>query len=79
MSARLSASWITVIDGHRLRQLRRQHGLSQEQLAWQAGMSRTTIARLERQPSAPCRCRTLARLATVLGELPAAMAARPSP
>ena len=26
-------SWTTVLDGTRLRQLRREHGLSQEQLA----------------------------------------------
>ena len=60
--------WTTVLDGRRLRQLRRQHGLSQEKLADRAGLSLTTIARLERQPRASCRSRTLARLAAALGE-----------
>jgi DNA-binding XRE family transcriptional regulator len=64
--------WTTVMDGQRMRQLRRQHGLSQEKLADLAGLSITTVARLERQRYAPCRTYTLARLAAVLGELPAA-------
>ncbi len=63
--------WTAVLDGHRLRQARRQHHLSQEQLAAQAGISLSTIRRLERQPAAPCRCRTLGRLAAALGEDPA--------
>jgi transcriptional regulator with XRE-family HTH domain len=62
--------WTTILDGRQLRQLRRQHGLSQEQLATHAGISLTTIRRLERQPAAPCRCRTLGRLAAALGEEP---------
>lgn len=32
-----------------------------------------TVARLERQPAAPCRCRTLGRLAGALGEDPACL------
>ncbi|MGH7736067.1 MAG: helix-turn-helix domain-containing protein [Gemmatimonadales bacterium] len=51
-----------VLDGQRLRQLRRQRGLSQEELAGQAGLSLTTVVRLERQARAPCRGRTLGRL-----------------
>ena len=43
--------WIVTLDGQRLRQLRRQHGLSQERLADLAGVSLTTVARLERQPA----------------------------
>jgi transcriptional regulator with XRE-family HTH domain len=62
--------WTTILDGGRLRQLRRQHGLSQEQLATHAGISLTTMRRLELQPTAPCRCRTLGRLAAALGEEP---------
>jgi transcriptional regulator with XRE-family HTH domain len=54
----------------RLQELRRQHGLSQEQLAGQAGISLTTMRRLEGRPTAPCRCRTLVRLAAALGEKP---------
>lgn len=65
--------WTTVLDGQRLRQLRRQHGLSQEKLADRAGISRATVARLERQSRPPCRCRTVARLAAALGEHPAAI------
>lgn len=65
--------WITALDGPRLRQLRRQHGLSQEQLADQAGLSLTTVTRLERQIPAACRGRTLARLAAALGEDPTAL------
>jgi transcriptional regulator with XRE-family HTH domain len=50
-----------------------QHRLSQDELARCAGISITTIARLERQPTATCRGRTLARLAAALPEQPAAM------
>jgi transcriptional regulator with XRE-family HTH domain len=66
-------SWTTVIDGPRLRQLRHQHRLSQDELARRAGISLRTVARLERQPTATCRGRTLARLAGALGEQSAAM------
>lgn len=69
--ARPSPPWTTTLDGRQLRQLRRQHGLSQEQLAAAAGMGLTTIRRLEHQPAAPCRTRTLGRLAAALGEDPA--------
>lgn len=71
--------WTAVVDGHRLRQLRRQQGLSQEQLAHQAGMSLTTIARLERQGRQSCRTRTLARLAAALGQSPATLTSSQSP
>lgn len=67
-----------LLDGPRLRQLRRQRGLSREELAAQAGLSVATVARLERQLSAPCRGRTLGRLARALGEHPAATTLRPS-
>jgi DNA-binding XRE family transcriptional regulator len=43
--------WTTILDGRRLRQLRRQHELSQEQLATHAGISLTTIRR--HAPSPP--------------------------
>jgi len=66
--------WSTVIDGHRLRHLRREHGLTQAELAAKAGVSPATVTRLERQPRAYCRGRTLARLATALGEQPATLA-----
>jgi DNA-binding XRE family transcriptional regulator len=62
--------WYTVLDGGRLRRLRRQRGLSREQLAGLAGISPATVARLERQCAASCRSRTLGRLAAALGEDP---------
>ncbi len=70
-TSRRGQRWFTVLDGHRLRHLRRQRGLSQEQLAGRAGISPATVARLEREPAAPCRCRTLGRLARALGGDPA--------
>ena len=63
--------WTTVLDGGRLRHLRTQRGLSQERLATHAGISLTALRRLERQPAAPCRTRTLGRLAAALDEEPA--------
>jgi DNA-binding XRE family transcriptional regulator len=65
--------WITVLDGQRLRHLRRQRGLSQGALADQAGISLTTVARLERQHRSPCRTWTLAALASALGQQTAGM------
>jgi DNA-binding XRE family transcriptional regulator len=62
-----------ILDGNLLRQLRHQRGLSQADLADQAGISLTTVARLERQPHAPCRGWTLGRLARAIGEDPTAM------
>lgn len=70
---RPARSWTTVLDGQQLRQLRRQRELSREKLADLAGVSLTTVARLERRHHAPCRGRTLARLAAALGERPAAI------
>jgi transcriptional regulator with XRE-family HTH domain len=67
--------WITVADGQRIRELRRQRGLGQAELAERAGVSTHTVVRLERQPQAGCRTRTLARIAAALGEPPAAIAA----
>jgi DNA-binding XRE family transcriptional regulator len=65
--------WMVIIDGQLLRQLRRQRGLSQEMLADRAGISTATVGRLERCDRPSCRGRTLARLAAVLGEHPAAI------
>jgi DNA-binding XRE family transcriptional regulator len=72
--ARLPAH-TTIVDGELLREARRRHQLSRENLAWDAGVGIETIARLERRPSVPRRCRdrTLARLAATLGEPPAAL------
>jgi DNA-binding XRE family transcriptional regulator len=65
--------WMVIVDGQRLRQLRRQRGLSQEMLADQAGVSAATVGRLERCGRPSCRGRTLGRIAAVLGEQPAAI------
>jgi transcriptional regulator with XRE-family HTH domain len=78
VATRAGRSWTTVLDGTRLRQLRRAHGLSQEQLADRARISLATVGRLERQSQASCRGRTLARLAAALDEQPAAISP-PSP
>ena len=67
--------WISVVNGHTLRRLRRQHGLSQEQLATKAGLSLATVARLERKPWSTCRSRTVARLAAAIGEQPVTLSA----
>jgi transcriptional regulator with XRE-family HTH domain len=71
--------WFTVLDGARLRELRRQHGLSAAELAGQAGVGHSTVTRLERHPERPCRTRTLTRLAAALGLAPAALAATHHP
>lgn len=62
-----------VVDGPQLLGMRRARGLSRERLAWDAGVSITTLARLESQPRVQCRSRTLVRLAEVLGENPRAL------
>jgi transcriptional regulator with XRE-family HTH domain len=67
--------WTAVVDGQRLRELRRQQALSQAELAKLAGISADTVSKLERQPASCCRSRTLARLAAALGEAPGAIAA----
>lgn len=68
----LAAPGACVVDGQRLRLLRRERGLSQEKLAYRAGVSVAAVARLERQARASCRGHTLARLAAALREEPAA-------
>ena len=62
-------------DGQRIRELRRQCGLAQAELAGLAGVSLNTVARLERQHRTACRTRTLARIAAALEEPPATIAA----
>ena len=79
VNPRPSARWTVILDGHRLRQLRQQRHLTRDELADRAGISSTTIAKLERQPRASCRSRTLARLAAALAEPPAAITADPAP
>ena len=70
---RSTRSWTVALDGARLREVRRERGLSQEELADRAEISLGTVARLERQRKAACRGRTVARLAAALGEQPASI------
>ena len=44
--ARSADRWFAVLDGVRLRQLRRQHGLSAAELAGKAGVGLSTVTRL---------------------------------
>ena len=76
-TTRPARSWTTALDGTRLRKLRREQSLTQQQLADRAGLSPATVTRLERLTHATCRGRTLARLAAALREQPAAL--RPPP
>jgi transcriptional regulator with XRE-family HTH domain len=57
------------VDTEKLRRLRRQTALSQQELAERAGTTQETISRLERGHHA-ARGRTLRRLAEVLGVEP---------
>jgi DNA-binding XRE family transcriptional regulator len=45
--------WFTVVDGIRLRQLRRQRGLTAAELAGEAGIGLSTVLRLEGSPGGP--------------------------
>jgi transcriptional regulator with XRE-family HTH domain len=74
-----ASRWFAIVDGSRVRQLRRQHGLSPAELAGKAGIGLSTVTRLERQRQHRCRTRTLARLATALGQPPAALTASQPP
>ena len=42
--------WITLLDGQRLRRLRRHHAMPQTELAAKAGISSATITPLESNP-----------------------------
>ena len=59
-----------IANGQRIRELRRQCGLAQAELAGLAGVSLDTVARLERQHRTACRTRTLARIPPRSGSRP---------
>jgi transcriptional regulator with XRE-family HTH domain len=61
------------VDGGRLRALRQARGLSRDVLASRAGISASTVARLEQQRRTSCRGRTLTRLSAALDADPSAI------
>lgn len=65
-----------VIFGRNVRRLREEAGLSQEQLAFEAGMKRGYLSDLERGVRNPT-IRALARLATALSADPQSLLAPP--
>jgi len=75
MPSNRAQRWTTIANGQRIRELRRQCGLAQAELAGLAGVSLDTVARLERRHRTACRTRTLTRIAAALGEPPATIAA----
>jgi transcriptional regulator with XRE-family HTH domain len=58
------------INGSNLRVLRQNAGLSQDELANRSGIPQGNISRLERQPSANIRGRTMGRLCKALSITP---------
>jgi serine/threonine-protein kinase RsbW len=73
----VGSPWIVTLDSERLRQARKWAGLSQERLAYAAGVSLTTVGSLERQARPRCHFRTRARLAAALGAHPKLITAVP--
>jgi transcriptional regulator with XRE-family HTH domain len=67
---------LVVIFGRNVRRLREEAGLSQEQLAFEAGMKRGYLSDLERGVRNPT-IRALARLATALSADPQSLLAPP--
>jgi transcriptional regulator with XRE-family HTH domain len=69
--------WTVPIDGDRLRRARQRAGLSQEALAGAAGVSVTTVGRLERRDRLRCHFVTRWRIAAAVGAHPQAITAVP--
>jgi len=69
-STRPDRHWITTLDGTRLREARIERGLSRNKLAAEAGVSPSTMARLESQRAASCHRTTLYRIAATLVDEP---------
>lgn len=62
----------SIAFGQRLRELRAEHGISQDQLACKTGVHSTAIGRLERGGREP-RLTTIRRLARGIGVQPGAL------
>jgi anti-sigma regulatory factor (Ser/Thr protein kinase)/DNA-binding XRE family transcriptional regulator len=69
--------WTVPIDGERLRRARKRAGLSQEAVADAAGVSVTTVGRLERRDRLRCHFVTRWRIAAAVGAHPKAITAVP--
>ena len=69
-STRPDRYWITTVDGARLREARIERGLSRDKFASDAGVSLSTMARLETQRAASCHRATLYRIAATLADDP---------
>lgn len=69
-SIRPDRYWITTLDGTRLREARVERGLTRDKLAAEAGVSPSTMARLESQRTASCHRATLYRIAATLADDP---------
>jgi transcriptional regulator with XRE-family HTH domain len=66
-SPRAARPWTSAVDGDMLRRLRCQRGLPKIGLADKAGISVSTVAKLEGEPGARARIHTLGLLAGALG------------
>ncbi len=55
---------------NRLKELREEHGLSQEKLAEMSGISRTTLSKIENNEEVNVNTRTIAKLAEVFNVKP---------
>jgi serine/threonine-protein kinase RsbW len=74
---RRDAWWLVTVDGERLRRARLRAGLSQQRLADAAGVSLTTVLKLESKSRARCRFTTMEQVAAGLGAHPQAITAQP--
>ena len=67
--------WLVPLDRELLREARKDAGLSQERLAEAAGLSYSTVRKLERRADPRCHFRTRARLAKAMGIHPSEITA----
>jgi DNA-binding XRE family transcriptional regulator len=74
IEAGIPLPWFAVVEGARLRKLRRNAGLSQKRLAYSANIGVRTVVRLESMDESRCQPWTVARLAQALDLVPDALA-----